>query len=284
MKLIAIDLDGTLLSTSLTISERNKAAIQKAQEQGHIVMICSGRAPEDIIGILKEAKLDCHVAGSNGTAVYAAGKLLKVISIEKEDINTIGSLLDEEEVPYRIYSNQGIFTPDSWVDSISKVLESGRANVVDLTEEQRKKITEQPKKENIQLFTHIRDVADREDITVQKFFILTLDLDQKEKLSEIFKNIDGINVTSSGTFNLEVMNKEGHKGNGLKTAAAHFGVSMKDTVAIGDNFNDLPMLKAAGISIAMDNGDPHIKEICDYITASNDEDGVGQAIEKHVLT
>jgi hydroxymethylpyrimidine pyrophosphatase-like HAD family hydrolase len=79
------------------------------------------------------------------------------------------------------------------------------------------------------------------------------------------------------------MDTNGHKGNGIRVMAEYFNIPIENTVAIGDNFNDVPMLKTAGLSIAMENGDPAVKEIADVVTLTNNEHGVAHAIEKYVL-
>ncbi len=78
--------------------KKNVQAIQKAQDAGHIVMICSGRAPEDIKNVLAKTPLSCPLAGSNGTMVVADGKLLSQISINKENVNTVAQILNEKNI------------------------------------------------------------------------------------------------------------------------------------------------------------------------------------------
>lgn len=283
-KLIAIDLDGTLLSSRIKISEENIQAIKNAQETGHEVMVCSGRAPEDIIRLLKEHNLDCHVAGSNGTVVYVHEKLLHMVSIKKEDAKKAASILEENHMPYRVYTSHGIYVPESWSEYVSEVIQSGRAAIDNLKEKEYKYITEQPKETDmIKVFADVNTLLNRDDLLIQKFFILTLDLAQKDKLHQLFSRIEGINVTSSGQLNLEIMERDGNKAAGLKAVANYFDIPMENTVAIGDNFNDLPMLEAAGLSVAMGNGDPEIQKLCDVITLANDENGVAYAFEKFIM-
>lgn len=97
-KLIAIDLDGTLLSSNIDISAENIQAIQTAQQEGHIVMICSGRAPEDIKTVIDKTPLQCPVAGSNGTMVIADGKLLSQISINKDIVKNVAEVLNQKNI------------------------------------------------------------------------------------------------------------------------------------------------------------------------------------------
>jgi Cof subfamily protein (haloacid dehalogenase superfamily) len=284
MKLIAIDLDGTLLSEHTHITEENVQAIRKAQSQGHIVMICSGRAPEDIQEILKEYELSCPLAGSNGTVVQAEGKTLGMVSMNRENIVQIAKKLDDERTPYRIYTNQGIFVPEDWSERVNTNLQGDTIKVEGLSDELFKRITEQPQQSDLlNYFQDYHELFDREDLKVQKFFILTLNQQKKSELATYLSNISGAAATSSGPMNIEVMDKDGNKGNALKIMADYYGISMADTVAMGDNFNDIPMLKVAGFSIAMGNADPAVKQLCKAVTLSNTENGVSYAMEQFIL-
>jgi Cof subfamily protein (haloacid dehalogenase superfamily) len=284
MKLIAIDLDGTLLSQHTHITQENVQAIRKAQSHGHIVMICSGRAPEDIQEILKEYELSCPLAGSNGTVVQAEGKTLGMVSMNRENIVQIAKKLDDERTPYRIYTNQGIFVPEDWSERVNTNLQGDTIKVEGLSDELFKRITEQPQQSDLlNYFKDYHELFGREDLKVQKFFILTLNQQKKSELATYLSNISGAAATSSGPMNIEVMDKDGNKGNALKIMAEYYGISMADTVAMGDNFNDIPMLKVAGFSIAMGNADPAVKQLCKAVTLSNTENGVSYAMEQFIL-
>ncbi|MFB3163923.1 Cof-type HAD-IIB family hydrolase [Neobacillus sp. 179-J 1A1 HS] len=284
MKLIAIDLDGTLLSEHTYITEENVQAIRTAQSQGHIVMICSGRAPEDIQEILKKYQLSCPLAGSNGTVVQAEGKLLGSVSMSRDNIMQIAKKLDDVRAPYRIYTNQGIFVPEDWSERVNTDLQGDTIKVDGLSDELFKRITEQPQQSDlIKYFRDYHELFGREDLKVQKFFILTLNHQKKSELTTYLSNISGATATSSGPMNIEVMDQDGNKGNALKIVADYYGISMDDTVAMGDSFNDIPMLKIAGFSIAMGNADPAVKQLCKTVTLSNSENGVSYALEQFIL-
>lgn len=281
-KLIAIDLDGTLLSSNIDISPENVKAIQAAQDAGHIVMICSGRAPEDIKTVIAKTPLQCPVAGSNGTMVIADGKLLSQISIQKETVATVANILNKKEYPFKIYTNKGIFVASTWSERMHSFLDNNKDVLNHLTEKEYKLMTEQPKEtESIKIFEDLEEVLKVEDITIQKFFIPTIS--GKEELITALQDLEGISITTSGPFNIEIMDTNGHKGNGIRVMAEYFNIQIEDTVAIGDNFNDVPMLETAGLSVAMGNADPTVKEMADVVTLTNNEHGVAHAIEKYIL-
>jgi len=281
-KLIAIDLDGTLLSSHIEISQENVQAIQKAQDAGHIVMICSGRAPEDIKNVLAKTPLSCPLAGSNGTMVVADGKLLSQISINKENVKTVAKILNETKYPFKVYTSHGIYVASTWTERILAFLEENKEFSNNLSSKEYKFLTEQPKEtDTVKIFENIDDVLAKNDLAVQKFFIPTIS--GKMELISTLEKIEGISITTSGPYNVEIMDVNGNKGNGIKVMAEYFSIPIEDTVAIGDNFNDVPMMDVAGLSIAMGNADPTVKEKADVVTLSNNEHGVAHAIEKYIL-
>lgn len=285
MKLVAIDLDGTLLSSNHEISDININAIKKAQEQGHIVAICSGRAPESVKSLLHTYKLNCPIAASNGTVVQVDEKVIGMTSIEKEKVTSICEVLDREQFPFRIYTNDGIYIPSNWESRAKNTLsDSG------IPEEYRnhphfERMLEHPQGliGGIKTFDSIHTLLDDESLLVQKFFVLTINPEKKTKLNNLLNEVENIGITSSAPFNIEIMNKNGHKGIGLQTLAEYFNIPMEDTIAIGDNFNDIPMFEAAGFAIAMGNAEEDVKKVCDVTTRSNNEHGVAHAFETYIL-
>jgi Cof subfamily protein (haloacid dehalogenase superfamily) len=284
MKLIAIDMDGTLLSQHLHISEENLAAIRAAQEQGNIVMICSGRAKEDILQLLQRYNLSCPVGASNGAVVYADGKVLKEAHIQTQAVFQVIEQLEKEQFPYKLYTNKGIYVPSSWRERVIKDFETSNAEKLEFSIEDLDRVTEKQVKDNIiTFFDDYNALLASEDLHIEKFFILTLDDTRRENLLKSLQTVSTIMITASGPTNLEVMDENGHKGNGLKVMAEYFEIPLKDTVAMGDNFNDVPMLQTAGFSIAMANAEDEVKEMCDAVTLTNEEHGVAYAINKYIL-
>ncbi|MTH54079.1 Cof-type HAD-IIB family hydrolase [Bacillus mangrovi] len=280
MKLFALDMDGTTLSSTNEISPENIQAIQKARELGHKVMMLSGRAPESIQEVLNRYSLDLPMGGSNGTAVFADGKLLELTSLAASQNSIIAQTAELEAVPYKIYTNKGIYFQREWPERLQRTLDSEAVPEEYFGDENFGKMTAIPDAAGgLQAFDSIQSLQEDEELSIQKFFLLTLDPVQKERLLTALKNIDGVYVTSSSSFNIEVMNINGNKGNGLKVMAEYLNIPLEDTVAIGDQFNDLPMFEAAGFAVAMGNAVEEIRQQSDYVTATNDENGVALAIE-----
>lgn len=268
MKLIAIDLDGTLLSSHHEISEKNIETIIKAQENGHIPAICSGRPPESIEEILSAYQLNVPYAASNGTAVKAKEEIKIISSIDKHTVDEMVEILENHQIFYRVYTDHGVFVPENGNELLQVGIQ--KEQMKDANTEHIIKGTKIWRKQHNQLL-------------VQKLFILFFDDMKRKLLMDQFQSFPSINVTASGPDNLEIMDKNGHKGNGLKALADSFHIPMEDTIAIGDNFNDVSMLEAAGFSIAMGNAEEKVKSLCDAVSITNDEDGVSYAIEQFVL-
>jgi Cof subfamily protein (haloacid dehalogenase superfamily) len=283
-KLIAIDLDGTLLSPSLEISDENLTAMKLAQDEGHVVMICSGRAPEDISDVLKSTGIKCPIAGSNGTVVIVDGNEISNISMRKKDVIAVAQILNHKRNPYKIYTSEGIYVPSSWSENFAEMLEEHKELAEQLTKRELQSLTEKPKESDTsKIFDSLDDLLSIGNFRVQKFFIPTIISKLKEELIHAFQEIEGISITTSGPYNIEIMDKNGNKSNGLKTVSEFYQIPIENTIAIGDNYNDVPMMGAAGLSIAMGNADPKIKELCDVTTLSNQENGVAVAIKKYML-
>ncbi|MFL6554886.1 MAG: Cof-type HAD-IIB family hydrolase [Bacillus sp. (in: firmicutes)] len=277
MKLIALDMDGTTLSSTNEISPENIKAIKKAQGLGHIVMILSGRAPESINELLDIYDLNCPIGGSNGTAVFADGKLLELTSLTSIQDKKTTDEIEKEIVPFKIYTNKGIYVHSEWSARLEKVISSGVVPAEYYGDENYGKMTRIP--EGALFFDDMETLLKDQELTIQKFFILVLDPSQRDRLLDSMESIADVYVTTSSPFNIEVMNINGNKGNGLKVMANYLNIPLEETVAIGDQYNDIPMFKVAGFSIAMGNAEEEIKSMSDYITLTNDENGVAYAID-----
>ncbi len=277
MKLFALDMDGTTLSSRNEISPENIQAIKKAQSLGHKVMVLSGRAPESIQEVLDRYDLILPIGGSNGTAVFADGKQLELTSLTDLQDQVIAHEAEKGAVPFKIYTNKGIYFHREWQDRLERVLSSGAVPEEYYGDENFGKMTNIPDKSRT--FDDIQTLLMDEELTIQKFFILVLDPVQKDRLLTSLKSIDSVYVTSSSSFNIEVMNINGNKGNGLTVMAKYLNIPLEDTVAVGDQYNDLPMFEVAGFSVAMGNAQDEIKRMSDYVTLTNDENGVAHAID-----
>ncbi|MEC2524220.1 HAD-IIB family hydrolase, partial [Bacillus thuringiensis] len=220
---------------------------------------------------------------SNVSFVYVDGKVIKSSCIQKEKVYKLAKLLESESFPFKLYTNKGVYSPYTWQDQVMQAFEENK-QALDVTLEELERITEKQKKSNlITDFKKIEDVVNNQELEISKFFISTFNAAHRAQLLSVLQEDADIMVTASAPTILEIMDKNGHKGNGLQQMAAHFNIPIEDTVAIGDNFNDVPMLEVAGLSVAMGNAEEDVKKLCDVVTLTNNEHGVAHAIEQFVL-
>jgi len=283
MKLIAIDMDGTLFNNEHIITKANLQAIKDAQNAGHIVMLCSGRPHDALMEFMKtEYDLEIPVAGSNGAISYVGDKQIHSASMDMDLASSLFDYLQHGKHPFKLYTNQGSFNIDSFVERTEKDFYALPKEIT--KDHDVKKFTEYLASIGSQSFTDFEELSTKEGLEIFKFFVSTLIPARKAEIESHLRTLQGpLNFTSSAIHNVEIMSDSGHKGTGLREMAKHFGIPMEHTVAIGDNFNDVPMLEVAGLSVAMGNAEPEVKALCDVVTKSNNENGVAFAIREYVL-
>ncbi|KYD05797.1 hydrolase Cof [Heyndrickxia sporothermodurans] len=283
MKLIAIDLDGTLLSENGDISSGNTDAIHDVQRQGDIVMICSGRSLHDTQAILQNAGIDCPVITGNGAIAYHGKEIVQKLIIPEDVIHELIPLLESEGFYFELYTNQGIHL-------LKKGKEQLDVEIRLLTEKDASFQSEWAEKErDIQFNQHgLQFINDYKDINVAeldvyKIFVLSFDREKLLNLENRLSSRQDISLTSSGKTKLEIAHAEVSKGNALTYMANFLNIPLKDTVAIGDNLNDLSMFKVAGISVAMGNAVEEAKRNSTYTTKNFNEDGVAYALRNYII-
>ncbi|WP_077597161.1 Cof-type HAD-IIB family hydrolase [Oceanobacillus kimchii] len=277
MKLIAIDLDGTLLSDEGNINQVSSEAIRNRLEAGDIVAICSGRSLHDTKELTKQAGLDLPLITGNGAVTYADHKVIEHLSMRPSLVHELMEKADKEGLYFEIYTNEGIYLERD----ITAILEKEVDDYPNISEEERNKmramIATQKDQFGLQTVEDYHSI-NYESLGVYKVFILSFQLDLLANLNKELQNREDISITGAGRQKLEISNQDASKGNALLSLAEYFQVPMENTVAIGDNFNDIPMFEVAGKSIAMGNAEPEVKEKSDITTKNYKEDGVAYAL------
>jgi len=283
MKLIAIDLDGTLLSEDGTISSTNADAIRDVQKQGDIITICSGRSLHDTQAIIEDAGIDCPVITGNGAIAYHGKEIIRKLIIPNNVILELIPFLELEDFYFELYTNQGIHLLTKGKEQLDEEIRS-------LTEKDSNFPFEWANKEKDIQFQqfglhYLNDYKDIHipELEVYKIFVLSFDREKLLNLENTLRNRQDISLTSSGSTKLEIAHAEVSKGNALTYMANFLSIPLKDTVAIGDNLNDISMFKIAGISIAMGNAVEEAKKISTYTTKKYNEDGVAFALRNYVM-
>lgn len=263
-KLIAIDMDGTLLREDKTVSERTKRAIKVACEKGVRVVLASGRPIEGLERYLEELGLNTeedYVMSYNGSLIQNV-KTKESISknvLKGEDLHYLYDLSQELGINIHAFSKMGCVTPRM---SEYSILE-GRINGIPVLE------------------IDYSEVAKEEDI------IKVMMVDPEEILEEAIKKLpqevyEKYTVVRSAPYFLEFLSKSSGKGIGIKALAEHLGIKQEEIICIGDAGNDLDMIQFAGLGVAMGNAFKEVKEVANYITKTNEDDGVAHVIERFI--
>jgi Cof subfamily protein (haloacid dehalogenase superfamily) len=270
-KLVAIDLDGTLLNVDKEISDRNKKAISLAIEKGVKIVICSGRVFSGARLFAKQVGSKDPVIACNGAIISENidGKVIYSSNLDTEDCLKIIDICHKHKVYYHIYAGDTMLT-EKLGHTALKYFEKNKA----LPEKDRV---------NIEIIKNMKDKIKRIPGQALKFVVINDNIELLKSIRNEIEQMKNVDVMSSNYDNFEVMNKGVSKGEALKRLSELLDIPPEEMLAIGDNENDISMLKYAGLGVAMDNGESCAKEAAKYITASNNQDGVAQAIEKFIL-
>ena len=282
IKLIASDMDGTLLNHNHKIPKENVKLINFAKNQGIEFVVATGRAYYEALPALNEENINCDVISFNGGIVYDKnGNIISITPMIPKDLYYTIEILKSFDISYQLYTKNTIYTTSIETDInayIDLIKSNGYEPDVDhLRAEAQLKldlgyITEV---ENIELYLN------EEGNPPIKIIAISNDTSKLEHATKLLSENTNISVTSSGANNIEIMHKDATKGEALKEIAKIYGISLENTVAIGDNLNDQAMLDIVGYSIAMKNGNAILKEHAKYVTEkTNSEGGVADTIFK----
>lgn len=270
-KLIAIDMDGTLLNSQNKISCENILAIKKAADLGVKVVLTTGRIFTSALYYAKDLNINTPIIACNGAYITEQDKSIIYFedSMTLDAVESVINLAEKEGLYYHFYDDSRFYAR-----KLTKTVEKYYRWNIDKKEKDRL---------NIRIVDEPLDVVKRENVKVFKIVFVDDDLEKMKQFKEKLLNIQGIEVSSSWWNNIEVMNKGVSKGYALNVLCEKLNIDNKNVMAIGDNENDISMLNFAGIGVAMGNGEDIIKEVADYVTDTNEENGVAKAIEKFVL-
>lgn len=265
-EVLVLDLDGTLTNTQKEISPKTWEALINIQENGQKVVLASGRPTAGIIPLAKQLKLDefgGYMLSFNGA---------RIINAQTNEI-IYNSVLPQEYIP-QLYETAleykvGIVTYDE-----NEVIVG---NGIDQYNQLESKINHITLKE-------VENFPEYVNFDVNKC-LMTGDPEYMAEVEEKFKNRFGeeLNIYRSEPFFLEVMPQNIDKAYSLGKLLKHLNLSRKQMICCGDGFNDLSMIRYAGLGVAMSNAQPIVKESADYITLSNDQDGIAHVIEKFMM-
>jgi hypothetical protein len=270
IQLIAMDLDGTLLSADhMTVSDRNREALRRASEKGVRLVLASGRTWVQLESVAQQVPSIQYALLSNGAAArdLQQGERLFTFDFPWEDFQTLLALLHRYDAVFETYC-----AGQSYLESRL----TGRFQNKSL-----------PAAFIERLIARLRIVDNLEETlagqAIEKVNVFSMPEQNYEPLLAALRQTGRFEISSAIIGNMEVNAKGIDKGVGLKRLCAELGIAPENVMAFGDATNDLGMLCWAGWSFAMANAHESVKKAARYETASNEEDGVARAIDRYVL-
>ena len=282
IKLIASDMDGTLLNSNHKIPQNNVELIKFAQKNGIEFVVATGRAYYEALPSLNNENIKCDVISFNGGIIYDKnGNIINITPMKLKDLYYTIEILKSLDISYQLYTKNTIYTKSIETD-ITAYIDLIRAN----GEEPNEQHLRQEAKNRLAL-GHITEVdnielyLNQEDNPAIKVIGISNDLEKLKHATELLSGNDNISVTSSGANNVEIMDKKATKGEALKIIADIHDINLKNAIAIGDNLNDQAMLDIVEYSIAMKNGNKELQKTSKFITEkTNSEAGVADSVMK----
>ncbi|CAM4024310.1 Cof-type HAD-IIB family hydrolase [Alkalicoccus chagannorensis] len=277
MMLTAVDLDGTLLNNEKSLDEENLQAIQEAEAEGMTVAIATGRAFYDVFHILENTGLNPWVISMNGACIHTPDQeRFYHQPMDKSTALPALEWLQQERYYFEISTQEAILTPSWGKDLLLEEKEQAVEMAID--EDLLERILSAQFSQKGRRWIDGFDAAAPEDIHIYNILAMSIHPDKVQHGWNQFKERQDLTLVSSAPFNFELEHRAASKGNALEQLAAHLGVPMQQTAAIGDSLNDLSMLQIAGTSFAMANANPQVKAAAARETKSNTEHGVAHAL------
>lgn len=263
IRLVAVDLDDTLLNSKQEIDKACYQALQQVRRQGIMVVLATGRMMRSAADFADRLQLDMPIVAYQGAWVKKkeTGDFLYCRNLPEDTAAAVMDFLESLGVYYHIYAEDNLYVKEitRWVDfyrasGIEPIVRKNLASLVGKLE-----ITE--------IMAAVEENAARQEII--------------RGLRERWE--DDLHVSCLKNRYVEIMHREANKAEALKAICSYYGIEREKVMAIGDGHNDIPMLKWAGIGVAMGNAPLEVKRAADYVTLSHDECGVAYALKRWVL-
>ena len=264
-KLIVSDFDGTLIDDNQQVLPKVRTAIENYVACGGIFAVCTGRMTCCILPRVRELGLKGLVVAYQGTVItdIESGKILKYGGISSAGIAEICRNVKELGQPVNVYCGDDLYTDipkdNEYLQKYERIVGID-AKYVD---------------------GDIADFVLKNDLFCQKVAILIAPNEQEAVFKELQRRLgDRYDVTCSAAVLIEISPLGDNKGEAVKYLADKFGIPIEKTVAVGDNLNDLSMVKVAGVGVAVGNAVAALKNAADFVALSNNDGAIAQIIEK----
>ena len=264
-KLMAFDLDGTLLGEDGKIHPRNLEALGKVHSMGIPLVVATGRIYPGARLFADQLDPEAPVISMNGAYIAAGGTLIHKVEIPVEQCFEAVDFLSARGVYWHVYLENGLIASELahgalYYHNLNKTLPPERVLPIDIPE------------------NPVKALKSRKD-GILKFIVMSEDANMLQQAIPFFTQ-HNLSITSSWHNNFEVMAPGIHKGFGLSAVCSFLGIQPSECIAFGDNRNDLELLETAGFAVAMENAEREIKAAADMIAPHYTKGGVGAAVEE----
>lgn len=275
-KLVCIDMDGTLLNSKKIVSEANKSAIKKAHELGVNIVITTGRVYENAAFYSNLIGVKSPVIASNGAIIKDKDteKVIYKRPLGTENINQIISLCNRYKVRPNFNTHNSFICGSRFVYMLVS-----RFFLKSMSSASNGRLKMEYVKDNYKLIKKLEQNYD----DIIKCEIIHISSKKINKLKEELRKLKDIEVVSSSKYNIEITAKSVSKGKAVEALANYYKIRKEEIITIGDSENDLSMIEYGGLGVAMGNAREEIKKRADYITDTNNNDGVAKVINKFIL-
>ncbi|MBQ4289219.1 MAG: HAD family phosphatase [Clostridia bacterium] len=261
-KLIAIDMDKTLLTDESLLTERSKEAMEAAEKKGAYVVLATGRMAANVRALVEKLGLNLHspiICGGGSQVVDKDYNLIYSCNIVPDVAKQVLDFCRDNNIYCQIFEGANFIFKKHMPQTDTYVGISGLTPVED------------------------PDIFEREHVDTPKILIIEDEETIKKLQVTLREKFPMLNIGTSRPTFLELNNPDGNKGVALKVLAEKLGLSRDELIAIGDNQIDASMIEYAGLGAAVGNALPEIKDIADYISADNNNEGVTEVIEKFII-
>lgn len=272
IRMIALDLDGTVFDGDKKVTKHTQEILEEAIRRGIVVFPCTGRPWTGIPEEIRKIRGMKYAVTSNGarTVKFDTGETIRENCLShRKTMDLIDAAIASPEGVWEIYVDGKCYADaDTYRFIQSPDINQAMLDYIRKTRN---------------LVKNLRDWAEKEGVRTEKLHMMFERTDLRDRCMEKFQTFPDIDISYASTFNLEINDISCSKGRGILDLAEYLGIDRDEIMACGDSRNDWSMLRDAGFAVVMGNADEETKKLADFVTKSNEEDGVAYAVEKFVL-
>ena len=271
IRLIGLDLDGTLLRQDKSISSYTAEVLERAAKAGSVIVPVTGRPLSGLPQGVRKLPGVRYAITSNGAAVcdLAEEEILQEVLMEPSKVLEVLACTEGIDVIREVFTGGfGYHVPGDYERLRARFAGTPVMSYIDASRK---------KTDSLEDFVRNREEG------FENISIMCTSFEDRERIRERLQGLEDLHVILPWKTDLEITHRKAEKGDALLFLSARLGINREETMAVGDSDNDLSLLQRAGLAIAMGNASPHIKEAADYITEDNEHDGAAKAVSRFLL-